>query len=140
MALLVAAVLLTAAAGAVAASAAWIQPYPKNPYYWQYKGQPVLLLGGSAEDNFPTAGEVTLNVGEARGPLQVRWLSIEETRWQSEAAPVSPGVITLRTPGEGSWIAVVAQAQTPAPTAQVGPSTLLRVQRLGAAGRPYRLP
>ena len=28
-----------------------IRPYSKNPFYWQYKGEPVLLLGGSIEDN-----------------------------------------------------------------------------------------
>lgn len=28
-----------------------IRPWPKNPRYWQYKGQPVLLLGGSKDDN-----------------------------------------------------------------------------------------
>jgi hypothetical protein len=28
-----------------------IRPYWKNPYYWQYKGQPVMLLGGSKDDN-----------------------------------------------------------------------------------------
>lgn len=28
-----------------------IQPYPGNPFYWQYKGRPVLLLGGSRQDN-----------------------------------------------------------------------------------------
>ncbi|TVQ02501.1 MAG: hypothetical protein EA359_11705 [Balneolaceae bacterium] len=28
-----------------------IQPYPSNPYYWQYKGEPVLLIGGSWQDN-----------------------------------------------------------------------------------------
>ena len=28
-----------------------IQIYAENPRYWQYKGQPVLLLGGSVEDN-----------------------------------------------------------------------------------------
>lgn len=28
-----------------------IQPYKKNPRYWQYKGEPVLLLGASDEDN-----------------------------------------------------------------------------------------
>ena len=28
-----------------------IQPYPANRFYWQYRGQPVLLLGGSVEDN-----------------------------------------------------------------------------------------
>ncbi|MEM7031344.1 MAG: hypothetical protein AAF629_17415 [Chloroflexota bacterium] len=28
-----------------------IQPYPDNPFYWQYQGKPILLLGGSVEDN-----------------------------------------------------------------------------------------
>ncbi len=28
-----------------------IQPYAKNPYYWQYKGEPILLIGGSKDDN-----------------------------------------------------------------------------------------
>ncbi len=28
-----------------------IQVWPDNPWYWQYKGKPVLLLGGSDEDN-----------------------------------------------------------------------------------------
>ncbi len=28
-----------------------IQPYAKNPYYWQYEGKPVMLLGGSKDDN-----------------------------------------------------------------------------------------
>lgn len=28
-----------------------LQPYPANPSYWQYKGAPVLLLGGSKDDS-----------------------------------------------------------------------------------------
>jgi hypothetical protein len=28
-----------------------IKVYEENPYYWQYKGEPVLLTGGSKEDN-----------------------------------------------------------------------------------------
>lgn len=28
-----------------------IQPWKKNPWYWQYKGEPVLLLGISSDDN-----------------------------------------------------------------------------------------
>jgi hypothetical protein len=28
-----------------------IRPYEQNPYFWQYKGAPVLLLGGSWQDN-----------------------------------------------------------------------------------------
>jgi Family of unknown function (DUF6298) len=29
----------------------WIQVYKENPRYWQYKGKPVLLLGGSKDDS-----------------------------------------------------------------------------------------
>ena len=28
-----------------------IQPYSENPFYWQYQGKPILLLGGTVEDN-----------------------------------------------------------------------------------------
>ena len=28
-----------------------IKIYTKNPRYWQYKGEPILLIGGSVEDN-----------------------------------------------------------------------------------------
>ncbi len=28
-----------------------IRPYERNPFYWQYRDRPVLLLGGSVEDN-----------------------------------------------------------------------------------------
>jgi len=28
-----------------------IQPYEENRYYWQYKGEPVILLGGTDDDN-----------------------------------------------------------------------------------------
>ncbi len=42
------------AAGAVSAAENdpdRIMPYAKNPSYWQYKGRPVMLLGGSRDDN-----------------------------------------------------------------------------------------
>jgi hypothetical protein len=49
---LVGLVLVTVAVQAMAADAsARVQPYAKNPRYWQYKGQPALLLGGSDDDN-----------------------------------------------------------------------------------------
>ena len=38
-------------APAAPADEARIQPYAKNPHYWQYRGKPVLLLGGSVDDN-----------------------------------------------------------------------------------------
>lgn len=36
---------------ATAANADRIQPWPQNPRYWQYQGQPVMLLGGSKTDH-----------------------------------------------------------------------------------------
>jgi hypothetical protein len=36
---------------ALADDADRIRPYAENPYYWQYGGKPVLLLGGSKDDN-----------------------------------------------------------------------------------------
>ena len=29
----------------------FVQPWKGNPWYWQYKGKPVLLLGASDDDN-----------------------------------------------------------------------------------------
>jgi len=28
-----------------------IRPWPKNPYFWEYNGKPVVLIGGSKDDN-----------------------------------------------------------------------------------------
>src|SRR5210317_1320510 len=28
-----------------------IKPWTENPWYWQYKGEPVMLLGASSDDN-----------------------------------------------------------------------------------------
>ena len=44
-----------------------IQPYAQNPFYWQHKGRPVLLLGGSREDNLfqiPDIAEHLANCAE----------------------------------------------------------------------------
>lgn len=42
--------LLFCFAAALAAEPA-LQPWPENPWYWSYRGKPVLLLGGSDDDN-----------------------------------------------------------------------------------------
>ena len=50
--LLGAAMLIVSAASAIrAADADRIRPYSVNPTYWQYKGKPVMLLGGSKTDH-----------------------------------------------------------------------------------------
>ena len=50
--------LATGVLGPIAASVgsdaeARIRPYTNNPYYWQYKGQPVLLVGDFGELTLP---------------------------------------------------------------------------------------
>lgn len=50
-ALLSLAALSSAALSGAAANRDRIRPCEANPWYWQYKGKPVLLLGGSKDDN-----------------------------------------------------------------------------------------
>jgi hypothetical protein len=55
--LITAAMISLASAGPIFAQ---IKPYLKNPSYWQYGGQPILLFGGSDRDNiFQWAGDGT---------------------------------------------------------------------------------
>jgi hypothetical protein len=42
---------LAAAAPASGSDGDGIRPYSANPYYWQYKGKPILLIGASDKDN-----------------------------------------------------------------------------------------
>jgi len=40
------------------ATADKIQPYSENPWYWQYRGEPIVLIGGTGTDNlFQWTGE-----------------------------------------------------------------------------------
>lgn len=48
---LLSASLLNVDAGPGAEQEGRIRPYSGNPFYWQYQGEPVLLLGGSKDDN-----------------------------------------------------------------------------------------
>ncbi len=52
-----------------------IRPYVENPFYWQYKGNPVLLLGGTWQDNLfnhPVGLEEHLDKLAASGGNYVR--------------------------------------------------------------------
>jgi hypothetical protein len=41
-----------------------IRPYTQNPHYWQYKGQPVMLLGGSKTDHIFLLAELETHLDE----------------------------------------------------------------------------
>jgi len=43
-----------------------IQPYAKNPTYWQYKGKPILLLGGSQTDHIFLLDDLEPHLDEMR--------------------------------------------------------------------------
>jgi hypothetical protein len=52
-----------------------IRIYDENPFYWEYKGEPVLLVGGSYEDNlfnYPEGLEQHLNNLKASGGNYIR--------------------------------------------------------------------
>jgi hypothetical protein len=55
---------LTAATLHSADPANYIQTYGKNPRYWQYKNEPVLLLGGSKTDHIFLAEELKEHLDE----------------------------------------------------------------------------
>ena len=45
----------------------YIKPYEKNPKYWQYKGEPVLLIGGSKTDHLFLAENLKDHLDEMAG-------------------------------------------------------------------------
>jgi hypothetical protein len=84
-----------------------IQPYTANPFYWQYKGQPVLLLGGSREDNLFQIPDIAdhLALLAAVGGNYVRCTMSSRDPgdvWPFERDP-STGLYDLARPGKAYW-------------------------------------
>ena len=64
-----------------------IQPYGKNPHYWQYKGRPVLLLGGSKTDHIFLLDDLEQHLDEM---AQVGGNYVRCTMSQREAPDLKP--------------------------------------------------
>ena len=84
-----------------------IQPYARNPFYWQYKGAPVLLLGGSVEDNLFQIADIKdqLDLLDSLGGNYVRCTMSsrdEGDAWPFERAP-DTGLYDLEQPGQDYW-------------------------------------
>lgn len=56
---------------------------------------------------FPDGGNVILNVSDAQGQLQLRWLDINDSTWQDTQYVEGGGSITLQAPGSGHWAIVI---------------------------------
>lgn len=84
-----------------------IRPYDKNPFYWQYRGRPVLLLGGSREDNLFQIPDIEehLNLLHSVGGNYVRCTMSSRDpgdAWPFERDPAT-GLYDLERPGEEYW-------------------------------------
>ena len=84
-----------------------IQPFSCNPFYWQYKGKPVLLLGGSVEDNLFQIPHVKdhLDLLESVGGNYVRCTM--SSRDEGDVWPFrkdqKTALYDLNKPGEEYW-------------------------------------
>ncbi len=69
-----------------------IRPYSKNPRYWQYKGKPVMLLGGSKTDHIFLADKLKEHLDEmqAVGANYVRCTMSQRTMSQWEGLDLKP--------------------------------------------------
>jgi hypothetical protein len=84
-----------------------IQPYAGNSFYWQYKGRPVLLLGGSVEDNLFQIPDLEehLDLLKSVGGNYVRCTMSSRDEgdvWPFERDPET-GLYDLNQPGEEYW-------------------------------------
>lgn len=87
-------------------SSAGIQIYPKNPSYWMYDGEPILLIGGSMEDNLFQIDELKahLELLHAVGGNFVRCTM--SARDEGNAKPFitdEEGLFDLNTPNPDYW-------------------------------------
>ena len=84
-----------------------VQPYREKPFYWQYKGKPVLLIGGSVEDNlFQIPGlEAHLDLLASVGGNYVRCTM--SSRDEGDVWPfeqdAETGLYDLDKPGQVYW-------------------------------------
>lgn len=56
---------------------------------------------------FPDGGNVILNVSDAQGSLQLRWLNINTSKWLDTQYEEGGGSIILQAPGSGHWAVVI---------------------------------
>jgi hypothetical protein len=55
---------------------------------------------------FDGGGSVALDARALPGPAQLRWMKMHENKW-IDAGQVEPGRISLKTPSDGLWMALI---------------------------------
>lgn len=56
---------------------------------------------------FPNSGDVLLDVSAVEGLLELRWLDIDNAKWQEPKRVKNRESLTLQTPGDGDWAVVI---------------------------------
>jgi len=75
--------------------------HPDEAYLTSIPGESYALY-------FPDGGDIQLDLSDAEGNFEIRWLNIEGSNWQSESTVQGGKSIRLKTPGNGgNWAAVV---------------------------------
>ena len=84
-----------------------IQPYPGNPWYWQYQGKPVFLVGGSDDDNpfqwTPKTLTSHLEVLESVGGNYIRNVMSSRDAGNVHPFPIDDGRCDLRNWNDEYW-------------------------------------
>lgn len=59
--------------------------------------------------SFPDGGSVTIDLSDAEGELQVRWINLNEGRWSSTENVLAEDTLRLETPEDGHWVGVISK-------------------------------
>ncbi len=76
--------------------------YPNNPSYWQHQGLPVVLLGGSRQDNL-------FQIPDTAKTFTGKWLDIVKSKWIKPFEIVSQEKLLLSPPQPGRWLCLIIE-------------------------------
>lgn len=60
---------------------------------------------------FPKQGQVELDMSDTNGSFQLKWLNINGNSWSSSTTFNGGGKAILKTPGNGSWVALITSVK-----------------------------
>lgn len=76
---------------------------------------------------FCNGGEVTVNLSQwAAGEAKLRWINVSDGQWGPEGTTKAGGLVTLKTPQAGPWVAVILRNSPAVAARQTGSSDVKR--------------
>lgn len=56
---------------------------------------------------FPEGGSVTIDLSEAEGEMNYRWINLDKGKWTSLGNLIAEDIIRFTAPGDGHWIGII---------------------------------